>query len=98
MKINRKITRAEIENTAGLARLYLTDEETSAMHAELGEILEYFAVIENVELSNAGELSHPLKPSLELRKDEVTESLPLKIVLANAPAQSGGFFKVSRVL
>ena len=83
---------------ARLARLDLTDEETARMKGQLGDILGYISLLDELDLSDVPPTSHVIDMVNVMREDEVKPSLPLDKGLANAPAKEGTTFKVPRII
>jgi aspartyl-tRNA(Asn)/glutamyl-tRNA(Gln) amidotransferase subunit C len=92
------ITREEVLHVANLARLALSEEEVERLQYELGRILEYFQQLQALDTENAPTASHVLPMTNVYRADEPKPSLPREDVLANAPDQIEGFFRVPRIL
>jgi aspartyl/glutamyl-tRNA(Asn/Gln) amidotransferase subunit C (EC 6.3.5.-) len=46
------ISEAEVRHVARLARLALSDEEIAVMQAQLSAILDYIAMLQEVDVSN----------------------------------------------
>jgi aspartyl-tRNA(Asn)/glutamyl-tRNA(Gln) amidotransferase subunit C len=93
-----RITRAEVEHVAQLARLALTDAEVDALTSELGAILEHAAQVSALDTDGVPPTAHPLPLVNVLRADEVVACLPRAEVLAAAPAAEDGRFRVPRIL
>jgi aspartyl-tRNA(Asn)/glutamyl-tRNA(Gln) amidotransferase subunit C len=96
--MSERITRAEVEHVARLARLALTDAEIDALTDELGGILERAAQVSALDIADVPPTSHPLPLVNVLRADEVRESLPRDEVLDAAPSAEDGRFRVPRIL
>lgn len=92
------ITRADVERTAQLARIDLRPEETDLLVEQLSSILDTIAAIAQVDTSSLPPTAQILPLRNVLRADEVQPSLPPDVVLANAPAREGDFFRVRAVL
>lgn len=92
------ITREEVLHVANLARLALTEDEVNRLQYELGRILEYFQQLQQLDTGDVPTTSHVLPMVNVLREDTVGESLPQSDVLANAPDQVEGFFRVPRII
>ena len=88
----------DIEHVARLARLDLTDEETTRLREQLGVILEHAAKVGEVAAENVPPTAYAIPRSNVLRDDEVTPSLPVEEVLANAPEVESDRFKVPRIV
>jgi len=93
-----KITRADVEHVAKLARLALTDDEIDALTGELGAILDHAARVSAVDTSEVAPTAHPLPLVNVLRADEPRPSLDREEVLAAAPAVEDDRFRVPPVL
>jgi len=93
-----RITRADVEHVAKLARLALTDDEVDALTGELGAILDHAARVSAVDTSEVAPTAHPLPLVNVLRADEPRPSLDRDEVLAAAPAVEDDRFRVPPVL
>jgi aspartyl-tRNA(Asn)/glutamyl-tRNA(Gln) amidotransferase subunit C len=93
-----KITRADVEHVAQLARLALTEDEVAALTGELGVILEYAAEVSALEIDDVPPTAHPLPLVNVLRADEVRPVLDRDEVLEQAPAAEDGRFRVPRIM
>lgn len=93
-----RITRADVEHVAMLARLKLADAELDKFTEQLGAILDHAAAISSLDLSGVEPMSHPLPLTNVFRSDEVTPSLDRDEVLAQAPSAEAGQFRVPPVL
>ncbi len=93
-----KLSRAEVEHIAALARLELTEEEKERYQAQLSEILEYAARLQALDTSGIPPTSSVLPPRGGLRPDEPRPGLPLDEILANAPRSDRRQFRVPPVL
>ncbi len=92
------ITIEQTRWVASLARLEMTDAELAAMTEQLSAILDYVDQLKQVPTDNVEPLAHPLDLHNVFRPDEPIPSLPRDEALANAPAQTDGFFEVPAVL
>ncbi|MBZ0170427.1 glutamyl-tRNA amidotransferase subunit C [Candidatus Methylomirabilis lanthanidiphila] len=93
-----KITLAEVEHVARLARLELTAEEKERMRAQLDSILSYIDKLNELDTSAVEPTSHVLPMTNVFREDEVAPSIAQEAVLANAPDRHDLFFRVPRIL
>lgn len=87
----------DIEHVARLARLQLTDQEKARLREQLGAILEHAAKVGEVAAEDVPPTAYAIPRSNVLRPDEVTPSLPVEEVLANAPEVEDDRFKVPRI-
>jgi aspartyl-tRNA(Asn)/glutamyl-tRNA(Gln) amidotransferase subunit C len=93
-----RITRADVEHVATLARLALTDDEIEELAGELGAILDYAAEVSALDTADVPPTAHPLPLVNVLRPDQVHPGLERDEVLAQAPAAEDGQFRVPRIL
>jgi aspartyl-tRNA(Asn)/glutamyl-tRNA(Gln) amidotransferase subunit C len=93
-----RISRAEVERIAHLARLRLTDVEAEAMTRQLESVLEYVALLDAVDTHGVPPTSFVIPLATPLREDAPGELLPPELAVANAPAARGTAFTVPRVL
>jgi len=92
------IDRTVVDHVARLARLALTEDERDRLATQLSSILEHINVISEAE-TNATEASANVLPSIDVMAVDVARpSDPTAALLANAPAQEDGFFRVRAVL
>jgi aspartyl-tRNA(Asn)/glutamyl-tRNA(Gln) amidotransferase subunit C len=92
------ITKKDVEHVCLLARLKLKEEEKEEFSHQLNNILNYVAKINELDTENIPPTSHPLALTNVMREDEVHNSLPVAEVLANAPDEEKGQFKVPKVI
>jgi aspartyl-tRNA(Asn)/glutamyl-tRNA(Gln) amidotransferase subunit C len=92
------LTREEVAKAALLARLKLTDDEVDVFTLQLGKILEYVDVLNEVDTEDVEPMAHAVELSNVFRADEVRESLDRDEALDNAPKTDGKFFLVPQIL
>jgi len=93
-----KITLAEVEHVARLARLALDADEKERMRRQLDAILGYVEQLRRVNTDGVEPTAHVLPLVNVLRDDEVRPSYPVEAMLANAPDVQDGQFRVPRIL
>ena len=93
-----RITRADVEHVAGLARLSLTDDEAASMASDLDTILEYAELLQELDTSDVEPTSHADPLATPMREDIVMSGIDPRVALANAPEQKGDAFVVPRVI
>ena len=93
-----KITLAEVEHVARLARLALDADEKERMRSQLDAILGYVEQLRRVNTDGVEPTAHVLPLVNVLRDDEVRPSYPVEAMLANAPDAHDGQFRVPRIL
>lgn len=92
------ISRKDVEHVADLARLDLSGEEMEEFTGQLNAILKYAEKLGGLDTSAVEPTSHVLPLANVMREDEVRPSWPIEQVLANAPDEEEGQFKVPAVL
>jgi len=93
-----KLSPEEVKHIALLARLGLSEAEVEKFQGQLSNILENFEILQNVDTADVPPTSHPIALENVFREDEVAPSFAPDEVLANAPEQENGCFKVKAVL
>ena len=91
------LTIKEVEHVARLARLRLAPDELEKMRAQLSNILDHIDLLKEVDVSDVAPTAKVTDLLNILRADEVRASLPREDVLANAPDQQDGMFKVKAI-
>jgi aspartyl-tRNA(Asn)/glutamyl-tRNA(Gln) amidotransferase subunit C len=92
------LTIKEVEYVALLARLELTDAEKQIYVRQLGDILEYAKMFNELDTSGVPPTAHVLPLKNVFRNDSTGEHLPSEKVLVNAPDRDKEFFKVPRIV
>jgi aspartyl-tRNA(Asn)/glutamyl-tRNA(Gln) amidotransferase subunit C len=93
-----KITLAEVEHVARLARLALGADEKDRIRRQLDAILGYVEQLRRVDTAGVEPTAHVLPLVNVMRDDEVRPSYPADAMLANAPDAQDGQFRVPRIL
>lgn len=94
-----KITREEILKLARLSRLHLNEDEVQEFTEEIGKIIDYVKVLDNVDVSG-------LRPTYQVtgsenitRSDEVIDyKINQEDLLKNLPDREGNLIKVKRMI
>ena len=93
-----RITRADVERIAALARLSLADEEADRMASELDTILEHAESLRQLDTSGIEPTSHAIPLPTPLREDVPVPGLDPELAVANAPERDGTAFVVPKVI
>lgn len=88
----------DVTYVAQLARLHLTPEEERLFGAQLGQVLEYMAQLNRLDVSQVEPTAHAVPLANVTRPDTVQPSLPVEQALQNAPAQADGLFVVPKIV
>jgi aspartyl-tRNA(Asn)/glutamyl-tRNA(Gln) amidotransferase subunit C len=93
-----RISRAEVERIAHLARLHLDPAEADEARRRLEAILDYVAQLEAVDTHGVPATASVIPLATPMRDDVPGELLPPELAVANAPSARGTAFTVPRVL
>jgi aspartyl-tRNA(Asn)/glutamyl-tRNA(Gln) amidotransferase subunit C len=93
-----RLTRDEVAKVALLGRLKLTADEMDRMTVQLGRVLEYVDILNEVDTHNVEPMAHAIELRDVFRADVPVPSLPRKGALANAPKSDGRCFVVPAIL
>ncbi len=88
----------DVKYVAHLARLNLTPEEEQKFGAQLAQVLEHIAKLNELDVSQIEPTAHAMPLVNVLRPDEARPSLPTAEALRNAPAQANGLFIVPKIV
>jgi aspartyl-tRNA(Asn)/glutamyl-tRNA(Gln) amidotransferase subunit C len=93
-----KITVANVEHVARLARLELTTAEKELFAGQMDAILGYVEKLKELDTEGIVPTSHAVPMENAFREDAVRPSIGLEKALSNAPASAGSFFAVPKVI
>ncbi len=88
----------DINYVAHLARIDLTEEETTLFQGQLEQVLHYVEQLDEIDVSGVEPTAHAFPVYNILRKDEMGQSLGHSAVIANAPAASDGEIRVPKII
>ena len=91
------ITIKDVEHVAKLARLELTDEEKELYTKKLGDVLKYVDQMNEVDTSNVKPMAQVVDLVNVMREDVVHYEQTKEELMANAPDEENGFFKVPKI-
>ncbi|MCK5490628.1 MAG: Asp-tRNA(Asn)/Glu-tRNA(Gln) amidotransferase subunit GatC [Candidatus Pacebacteria bacterium] len=100
MADNKKISIAEVEHIAELARIELSKEEVEKFSGELSDVLGYIGQLEEVEtegiepVSQVTGLVNVLRNDVAKSSDEDTR----RTMIDNFPDKDGDYIKVKQVM
>jgi len=93
-----KLTLAQVEHIAELAKLALSDDEKARYQEQLSAILEYAERLQTVDTSAISPTATVLPLRTVMRADEPRDSMSREDVLVNAPQAEADCFRVQAVL
>lgn len=92
------LTAETVRKVAKLARLKLSDAEVEQFTGQLGGVLGYVDVLNELNTDGVEPLAHPLEIADVLRDDVAIPSLPRDAALSNSPKSDGKYFLVPQIL
>lgn len=93
-----KITIADVEHVARLARLDLNDEEKRLFAGQMDNILGYVEKLNELNTDGITPTSHAVPMENAFREDCVRPSIGVEKALANAPDPVLNFYRVPKVI
>jgi aspartyl-tRNA(Asn)/glutamyl-tRNA(Gln) amidotransferase subunit C len=96
--VSDRLTPAVVVKVARLARLDLTPAEIENATDKLGDMLDHFADIDALDLSQVEPMNQPLPLVNVMRDDVVAPGLDRDEVLAAAPSSEDGRFWVPPII
>ena len=93
-----RLTRDDVAKVALLGRLKLTADEMDRMTVQLGRVLEYVDILNEVDTQNVEPMAHAIELRDVFREDTPVPSLPREDALTNAPKTDGRCFVVPAIL
>lgn len=91
------LTAEEVAHVARLARLYLDPDELELMRGQLNAILDYIAILQEINIEGVAATAQVTGLSTVSRPDVVNTGLTPELALINAPDQREGMFRVRAV-
>lgn len=96
--MSNRITDETIEYVGILAKLDLSGEEKEMAKKDMEKMLDYIDHMSEIDTSDVEPMSHVFSITNCMREDIVTNTDIRDQVLANAPGQKNGMFKVPRIV
>lgn len=92
------ITKKEAGHVARLARLGASEDELETFAAQLSAILEYAGMLNKMDTKNVQPASHAIPLKNVLREDKVVPCEDVEAIIANAPEEEVGMFRVPKIM
>ena len=92
------LTSDDVKRVAKLARLGLTEAETTETLTQLNSIIGLVDQMQQIDTNGVAPLAHPLELKQTLRADAVTETDQREKFQAIAPQADAGLYLVPRVV
>ena len=88
----------ELYITASLARLELTEKEAETLSQAVSQMIEYFSMMEKIDVTGLEPTTHVSIGENRVRKDEVVESTLAETMIEAAPERDERFITVPHIL
>ncbi len=92
------VTIEEVKRIAELAKLRFSESELTKLGRDMNQILEYIDSLNELELEGVEPLENINEIENVLRDDEARAGITTEEALRNAPAKTGKYFKVPKVI
>lgn len=92
------VTRDDVLHIASLAKLHFDEDGLEAMRTQMNRMLDFVALLQEVDTEGVPPLSHPGEEGLPLRDDLPHTPLSRAEALRNAPAVTEDHFSVPKVI
>jgi aspartyl-tRNA(Asn)/glutamyl-tRNA(Gln) amidotransferase subunit C len=92
------LTPEDVDHVAALARLGITPEERERFAEQLSGILEHFRALQALDTEHIAPTAQVQDLHNVMRDDVARPPMPRERLLANAPRQEDGYFRVQAVL
>ena len=93
-----KIDQENLQKIAHLARLNFDAQTGEKMSADLSQVLDWVAQLQEIDTQNVAPLTSMSSEINVFREDQVGLQLTQEQALKNAPKQENGFFCVPKVM
>jgi aspartyl-tRNA(Asn)/glutamyl-tRNA(Gln) amidotransferase subunit C len=92
------IDREQVHKVAHLARLALTSEEEERFTTQLGDILDYFEQLNELDTDGVPPTARAIDVSNVTRTDKLEQWTDKEAILDCAPDREDEFFKVPKIM
>ncbi len=94
-----KLDKSQIKYLTQLCRINCNESEQEQLLKDLDGILKYMEQLNEIDTTNIAPCHHVLEDIVNVfREDEVGETMPREVFLANAPSHTGGMIRVPTVI
>lgn len=96
--MSTQLSEDDVLKVASLSRLKLSETEVNALGKQMGSVLKYIAMLDELDTESIEPMAHAIEISNVFREDQLQESLPRDKALSNAPQTDGNYFLVPAIL
>lgn len=93
-----RLSRAEVEHIAELAKLGLTEQEKELFGEQLSAILAYAQSLQQLDTDAIPPTAQVIDLKNVMREDAIEPPLSPEQALTNAPQKANGYFRVKPIL
>jgi len=91
------ISKEQVQHIANLANLSLTQEEIEKFQKQLGDVLEYIEILNELDTEKVEPTFQVTGLKNVFRDDEIENCLSLKQALSSAKSKYNGYFKIKPI-
>ncbi|MCH9656194.1 MAG: Asp-tRNA(Asn)/Glu-tRNA(Gln) amidotransferase subunit GatC [Planctomycetes bacterium] len=96
--MSNSLAEADVLKVASLSRLKLSEAEVETLGKQMGSVLKYIAMLDELDTESIEPMAHAIEISNVFREDQLQASLPREKALSNAPQTDGNYFLVPAIL
>lgn len=96
--MSTQLAEDDVLKVASLSRLKLSGAEIQSLGTQMGSVLKYIAMLDELETEAIEPMAHAIEISNVFREDQLQDSLPRDKALSNAPLTDGNYFLVPAIL
>lgn len=96
--MSTQLSEDDVLKVASLSRLNLSETEIKTLGAQMGSVLKYIAMLDELDTDAIEPMAHAIEISNVFREDQLQDSLPREKALSNAPQTDGSYFLVPAIL
>lgn len=96
--MSTQLSEHAVLKVATLSRLKLSETEVQSLGKQMGSVLKYIAMLDELETEEIEPMAHAIEISNVFREDQLQPSLPRDKALSNAPLTDGSYFLVPAIL
>lgn len=89
---------SELKTTIDMAMLELDETQTASLEGAVGQMLEYFAMMSEIDVDGVEPTTHALVPANRLRPDTARTDVDPDSLLENAPDLEDRLVAIPNVL
>ena len=93
-----QVDEVTVRRIARLARIKVTDAEAKGLDKELSGILDWVAMLDEVDTSSVEPMTRVVPIAMKMRDDNITDGEKATDVTVNAPMTEDNFFVVPKIV